>query len=160
MAQQRPILIFYHIPADGDEADAPNAFPIVKPGGGVTLKDVCTKFPLPGTYTFRFKTRFGDAAVWMDATQEDQRVPLMDGKVVAKVNRVAWGAAPAAQPAAQAMPQPAPERPPPVQTAVPDMGLFHDAPAAAPAAQGGYPQSSRPPPPQAGKQDDFDMLFG
>mmetsp|Transcript_56565 Transcript_56565/g.148796 ORF Transcript_56565/g.148796 Transcript_56565/m.148796 type:complete len:152 (-) Transcript_56565:4-459(-) len=146
----RPILIFYHIPSDGDEADSPNAFPIVKPGGAVQLKDVRAKFPLPGTYTFRFKMKFGEgSSVWMDVTEEDERVPLFDGKVVAKVTRVEWGAKKGAAPA-----QPAAAAPPPVQQrpqVVPDAISFGDGRAA--------PSRAPPPAPQGGK-DDFDMLFG
>ncbi|CAK9073455.1 unnamed protein product [Durusdinium trenchii] len=89
-AQARPILVFYHIPGDGDEAEMPNAFPVLKPEGQVMLQDVRSKFPLPGTYHFRFKMRWGPdplQVAWMDVTNEAAQVPFFDGKVVAKAVR-------------------------------------------------------------------------
>mmetsp|Transcript_102869 Transcript_102869/g.331888 ORF Transcript_102869/g.331888 Transcript_102869/m.331888 type:complete len:203 (+) Transcript_102869:89-697(+) len=90
----RPVLIYYYIPEDKDEADIPNAFPVLKPGGGVRLQDIRAKFPLPGTYHFRFKMRLGESAsaLWMDVTNEESQVPVCDGKIVAKVTRLSWGA--------------------------------------------------------------------
>merc|ERR1719258_820167 len=94
----KPILIYYHVPGDGDEADPPNAFPVLKAGGQVKLQDIRTKFPLPGSYHFRFKMKFGETScVWMDVTNEESQVPMYDGKVVAKVTRVSWDAAKAAR---------------------------------------------------------------
>eukprot|EP00440_Ansanella_granifera_P046856 gb/GFBE01050737.1/.p1 GENE.gb/GFBE01050737.1/~~gb/GFBE01050737.1/.p1 ORF type:complete len:165 (+),score=26.31 gb/GFBE01050737.1/:1-495(+) len=157
----KPILVFYHIPGDGDEAETPNAFPVLKPDGRVFLQDVRSKFPLPGSYHFRFKMRWGGEAsqvAWMDVTNEASQVPLFDGKVVAKVTRVSWEASGSgrvpAQPgganghqggAAAQVPKPPP-----------DVLSFDDGPAM-PAA-GGYPAASSPqraPRPN----DDFDMLF-
>mmetsp|Transcript_3635 Transcript_3635/g.9376 ORF Transcript_3635/g.9376 Transcript_3635/m.9376 type:complete len:221 (-) Transcript_3635:68-730(-) len=112
MAQQAK-LVFYHIPADGDEADTPNAYPVLKPGGAPTVREVRAKFPVPGIYHFRFKMKWGDStssAVWMDVPNEDSQVPTYDGKIVAKVTRVSWEASPqavaAAERAAAAPPSP------------------------------------------------------
>mmetsp|Transcript_76882 Transcript_76882/g.172544 ORF Transcript_76882/g.172544 Transcript_76882/m.172544 type:complete len:226 (+) Transcript_76882:2-679(+) len=98
-----PVLVYYHVPSDGDEADVPNAFPVVKQGGGLRLRDIRSKFPLPGTYHFRFKMKFGDSTVpvWMDVTNEDSQVPMVDGKIVAKVVRLSWDQS-ASQPKQQA----------------------------------------------------------
>ncbi|CAJ1409673.1 unnamed protein product [Effrenium voratum] len=141
-AQARPVLVFYHIPGDGDEAEMPNAFPVLLPEGKIMLKDVRSKFPLPGTYHFRFKMRWGPEPLqvaWMDVTNESAAVPYFDGKVVAKVVRVSWDAqaAPSANGTAKA----------PAAAKAADV-LSFDSPAVTPAA----------PPAQAPK-DDFDMLF-
>jgi len=173
MAQQaRPVLIHYHIPADGDEADVPNAFPLLKPGGGVQLRDIRAKFPLAGSYHFRFKTRWGNggAPLWMDVTNEQSEVPEHDGKIVAKVTRLSWrtaaapgdpapGARPAASPAASTpfatpahspLPGGSPRAPEPdLLDPSPQVSAPHHA-ASAPALVSGAQR----------KNDDFDMLFG
>ena len=55
-------LIYYHIPTDMDESAAPNAFPLAKNRAEIKLKDIRAKFPLPGTYHFRFKLKWGDGS--------------------------------------------------------------------------------------------------
>ncbi|CAE8602944.1 unnamed protein product, partial [Polarella glacialis] len=114
----QPVLIFYYIPADGDEAEAPNAFPILKADGRVLLQDVRSKFPLPGTYHFRFRMRYGiepSQVTWMDVTDPTSQVPSCDGKVLAKVSRVSWdsAASPLQAAAASAAPAAAAQRPQP-----------------------------------------------
>ena len=55
------------------EAEMPNAFPVLKPSGQINLQDVRSKFPLPGTYHFRFKMRWGSEPLqvaWMDVNNE------------------------------------------------------------------------------------------
>eukprot|EP00933_Yihiella_yeosuensis_P044532 TRINITY_DN39774_c7_g1_i1.p1 TRINITY_DN39774_c7_g1~~TRINITY_DN39774_c7_g1_i1.p1 ORF type:complete len:169 (+),score=36.79 TRINITY_DN39774_c7_g1_i1:64-570(+) len=166
----RPTLIFYHVPGDGDEEGMPNAFPILKSDGRIFLQDIRGKFPLPGTYHFRFKMKWGSEVsqvAWMDVTNEASQVPMIDGKVICKVTRVSWeaknakaAAAPAASPTNGVQAKPAQPPPPPA-----DMGLFDDHPApgrsTAPSAPtdmlGGPAPASAP-----GKKanDDFDMLFG
>eukprot|EP00929_Paragymnodinium_shiwhaense_P016423 TRINITY_DN124753_c0_g1_i1.p1 TRINITY_DN124753_c0_g1~~TRINITY_DN124753_c0_g1_i1.p1 ORF type:complete len:193 (+),score=48.07 TRINITY_DN124753_c0_g1_i1:94-672(+) len=125
----KPVLVLYHVPSDQDEADIPNAFPVLAKGHeGVKLQDVRAKFPLPGTYHFRFKMKWGESAgVWMDVTNEDSPVPMWNGQVIAKVTRISWdkvalpkpgSATAAAAPkngAARAPPQAA--APPPAQAA-------------------------------------------
>eukprot|EP00928_Gymnodinium_smaydae_P095457 TRINITY_DN8215_c0_g1_i1.p1 TRINITY_DN8215_c0_g1~~TRINITY_DN8215_c0_g1_i1.p1 ORF type:complete len:185 (-),score=46.33 TRINITY_DN8215_c0_g1_i1:188-742(-) len=89
-----PVLVFYHIPNDGDDPETPNAFPLIRPDGGIRLQHVRAKFPLPGSYHFRFKLKIGDnPPVWMDVTNEESQVPLFEGRIVAKVTRISWGAA-------------------------------------------------------------------
>mmetsp|Transcript_12401 Transcript_12401/g.25711 ORF Transcript_12401/g.25711 Transcript_12401/m.25711 type:complete len:185 (-) Transcript_12401:58-612(-) len=177
----RPVLVYYHIPEDKDEADIPNAFPVLKPGGDVRLQDIRAKFPLPGKYHFRFKMRLGDsaAALWMDVTNEDMQVPMFDGKIVAKVIRLSWGTgvgpAPPARsptPAAEAPAAPSPQarmqapaellgfdgQPPPPAAAAQPRAAW---PAQGDMLQTNVQQPPPPPPPQAqSKNSDFDMLFG
>mmetsp|Transcript_67352 Transcript_67352/g.125793 ORF Transcript_67352/g.125793 Transcript_67352/m.125793 type:complete len:162 (-) Transcript_67352:41-526(-) len=161
MQASKPVLIHYHIPGDGDEADIPNVFPVMKAGGPVVLQDIRSKFPLPGTYHFRFKMKFGDvAAMWMDVTNEESQVPLFDGKIVAKVVRLSWDPTPVAQNGRHdgsfAAPS-APSRPsPPAQdaSAASPLFAFDDAGSNAdPFASGAPPKAA----PQA--QDPLD-LFG
>mmetsp|Transcript_23253 Transcript_23253/g.43712 ORF Transcript_23253/g.43712 Transcript_23253/m.43712 type:complete len:160 (-) Transcript_23253:146-625(-) len=155
----KPILVFYHIPGDGDEAEMPNAFPVLKADGHVLLQDIRSKFPLPGTYHFRFKMRWGPEPVhvaWMDVTNEAAQVPMFDGRVVAKVTRVCWdskiddSAQNGLNKAQVAKPPPPPDVlsfDSPVVTAAP-------APPAPGAAGYGAGPSQAPKP-----NDDFDMLF-
>mmetsp|Transcript_13456 Transcript_13456/g.30509 ORF Transcript_13456/g.30509 Transcript_13456/m.30509 type:complete len:156 (-) Transcript_13456:40-507(-) len=155
MQASKPVLIHYHIPGDGDEADIPNVFPVMKAGGPVVLQDIRSKFPLPGTYHFRFKMKFGDvAAMWMDVTNEESQVPLFDGKIVAKVVRLSWDQAPVAQNGRHgAAPRPPP---PPAQDAASASPLlaFESAGTADPFASGAPPKAA----PQT--QDAFDDFFG
>mmetsp|Transcript_64152 Transcript_64152/g.128820 ORF Transcript_64152/g.128820 Transcript_64152/m.128820 type:complete len:187 (-) Transcript_64152:98-658(-) len=182
--QQRPVLIYYYIPEDKDEADIPNAFPVLKPGGEIRLRDIRAKFPLPGKYHFRFKMRLGDtsSALWMDVTNEDSQVPMFDGKIVAKVTRLSWGQAASSSlpaqspsaPAAEAAVAPSPQAR--MQASAELLGFDGHSPP--PSAVGGAAQpraawptqgdmlqtNAQPPPPPAppqaqAKNNDFDMLF-
>jgi len=82
--------IFYHIPSDLDDEQHPNVFYVNKPASGqpLTLKEVRSKFPLPGQYHFRFKTNFKNTFVWKDATKDSDKIPAHDGKFVAKIARL------------------------------------------------------------------------
>mmetsp|Transcript_65346 Transcript_65346/g.156223 ORF Transcript_65346/g.156223 Transcript_65346/m.156223 type:complete len:159 (+) Transcript_65346:107-583(+) len=158
MQGSKPVLIHYHIPGDGDDADTPNVFPVMKAGGPVVLHDIRSKFPLPGTYHFRFKMKWGDvAAMWMDVTNEESQVPLFDGKIVAKVVRLSWDVA-------QATPNGRPEGSVPVAPARPaqdpvgaapqsPLFAFDDGPGS---AADPFASSQKPAPPQ----DDFKDFFG
>jgi len=160
--QQQAKLVLYHIPGDGDDADTPNAYPILKPSGAPTVREVRAKFPLPGTYHFRFKMKWGESsssAVWMDVTNEDAQVPLWDGKIIAKVTRISWeGGSQASQPRQATAPiqqgvspQASPQRPAP-----------QGQPAAAAAPKPQQQQQQQPPPPAAAQQNmlSFDDHFG
>ncbi|CAK0892650.1 unnamed protein product, partial [Prorocentrum cordatum] len=46
------------VPGDGDKQDHPCAFEVPLRGQGVKLRDVRARFPLPGTYHFRFRMRW------------------------------------------------------------------------------------------------------
>mmetsp|Transcript_109749 Transcript_109749/g.291519 ORF Transcript_109749/g.291519 Transcript_109749/m.291519 type:complete len:174 (-) Transcript_109749:81-602(-) len=169
--QQRPVLIYYYIPEDKDEADIPNAFPVLKPGGQIQLRDIRAKFPLPGKYHFRFKMRLGDtvSALWMDVTNEDSQVPMFDGRIVAKVTRLSWGLA-----ASSSVPAQSPPAAPVAEAHAELLGFDGHTPSPVAAAAGGGAQpraawpaqgaNSQPPPPPAApqvqaKNNDFDMLF-
>mmetsp|Transcript_90700 Transcript_90700/g.171057 ORF Transcript_90700/g.171057 Transcript_90700/m.171057 type:complete len:181 (-) Transcript_90700:53-595(-) len=172
-AVPKPILIFYHIPADGDEAEPPNAFPVLKAGTAVKLQDIRAKFPLQGTYHFRFKMKFGEtSSVWMDVTNEDSQVPMYDGKIIAKVTRVSWNSeAENGAKAADGVPKPAVQNSKATQPPPPSDGLLFDddtpsrGPVSTPAVAAGAPRAAppaaaQPPPPAPGRHDEFDMLFG
>ncbi|CAK9114053.1 Hypothetical protein SCF082_LOCUS52851 [Durusdinium trenchii] len=77
-AQARPILVFYHIPGDGDEAEMPNAFPVLKPEGQVMLQDVRSKFPLPGTCARIRSDQADDSVTSVDLRLSLTPVPLGD----------------------------------------------------------------------------------
>uniref|UniRef100_A0A7S1FKA8 DIX domain-containing protein n=1 Tax=Noctiluca scintillans TaxID=2966 RepID=A0A7S1FKA8_NOCSC len=151
---QQPLFVYYWLPGDNDDADHPNAFTVMRTGSWVKLRDIKAKFPLPGTYHFRFKMKWDANAIWMDVTNEDSAVPLFDDKIFAKVLRLTWDdGREALAPAASAPPQ----QPPPVQrnsNVVPDDMLnFGDS------GHQGPEQKAAPAPVQAPKTDDFDMFF-
>merc|ERR1712232_102980 len=111
---------------------------------GPQLRDIRARFPLPGTYHFRFKMRYEQNAIWMDVTNEDSQVPMYEEKIFCKVLRLSWtDAAPgksAAQPAAPSQPAQQPQQqqrrasaPAPVHQE--DMLGFGDAPK----SNAGYP---------------------
>lgn len=84
-------LVYYYVPTDQDDVDAPNAFPIAKSRGEIRLKDIREKFPLPGTYHFRFKLKWNDgSAVWMDVTNDESSVPLFEDRIICKILRISW----------------------------------------------------------------------
>eukprot|EP00929_Paragymnodinium_shiwhaense_P096923 TRINITY_DN5866_c0_g1_i1.p1 TRINITY_DN5866_c0_g1~~TRINITY_DN5866_c0_g1_i1.p1 ORF type:complete len:174 (+),score=43.26 TRINITY_DN5866_c0_g1_i1:177-698(+) len=138
-----PVMVYYWLPGDNDESEHPNVFHMQSVDKAVKLRDIRSKFPLPGSYHFRFKMKWEQNAVWMDVTNEDSSVPLFDDKIFAKVLRVTWdgqangkasGApAPAAQPAPAAAA--APPAPQPTATAAaapapaPQADLLNHAPA-------------------------------
>jgi hypothetical protein len=83
-------IIRYFVPEDRDAEDKPNAFLIYKDQDKVRLSDIKEGFPLPGQYVFRFKTEYQKAKVWIDFDKEDEQIPLLDGKILMKVNRISW----------------------------------------------------------------------
>ncbi|KAJ0401274.1 hypothetical protein ATCC90586_003711 [Pythium insidiosum] len=96
------IWAFYYIQGEeGEDRSHPNAFKIPAPSGGgdVTLADVHRHFPLkdPGAFHFRFrintsvKTANGPTSTffWLDATAPSQKVPLVNGRVICKLLRLA-----------------------------------------------------------------------
>eukprot|EP00747_Dinoflagellata_sp_TGD_P189535 gnl/TRDRNA2_/TRDRNA2_49961_c0_seq1.p2 gnl/TRDRNA2_/TRDRNA2_49961_c0~~gnl/TRDRNA2_/TRDRNA2_49961_c0_seq1.p2 ORF type:complete len:188 (+),score=49.32 gnl/TRDRNA2_/TRDRNA2_49961_c0_seq1:185-748(+) len=180
----KPMFVYYYLPSDNDEEEHPNTFSVVQQGKGIKLRDIKARFPLPGSYHWRFKMKWESAFVWMDVTNEDSIVPVFGEKIIAKVLRLNWdgGAQPppgntvAASPTAGAQqPQAAPSPPPPPPSV--DMLDFGAAPQSQRTAAGqsqdlgigsldgafGTPATSPPATPQrpAGGRsgDDFDMLF-
>lgn len=174
MPSPKPSLIYYFIPGDSDDIDHPNAFPVMKSGNAVKLRDIRAKFPLPGTYHFRFKMKWGSDFVWMDVTNEESAVPVFEDKVFAKVLRVSWGDGLQSAPAVKAVPvgssvAASPTPPPPVASvasSVPSAPRHASPkPTPVPKAQnsdmldfggGSVPAAPSKSP---GKNDDFDMLF-
>eukprot|EP00933_Yihiella_yeosuensis_P045016 TRINITY_DN40327_c0_g1_i1.p1 TRINITY_DN40327_c0_g1~~TRINITY_DN40327_c0_g1_i1.p1 ORF type:complete len:185 (-),score=44.15 TRINITY_DN40327_c0_g1_i1:88-642(-) len=171
--------VYYWIPGDNDDPDHPNSFEVPIQGGGPKLRDIRARFPLPGTYHFRFKMKWESGYVWMDVTNEDSIVPTCEDKVFAKVLRVNWtGTAPQSQtpsggsaavsgsppPTAAAATAPKAAAPRPQQQAPATDLLFGDSigvpsssPSASPVSTGGL--SASPTSSPGRKTDDFDMLF-
>lgn len=58
MQKKEITLIFYHIPEDRDDPEAPNVFSIPIAKHDLRLKHIHQHFPLKGTYTFRFKAAY------------------------------------------------------------------------------------------------------
>jgi len=117
-------LIFYYVPEDGDDQDILNGFAVPK-SSDITLGDVRASFPLEGQYHFRFKHMYQKVAVWMDINNDSCKVPVFNGKIIAKATRISWDSLKKA--AAQ---QELPVAPPPTQ---PSMNIFahHEAEQAA-----------------------------
>ncbi|KAF8819325.1 hypothetical protein IE077_000098 [Cardiosporidium cionae] len=83
-------LVYYHIPGDHDDPGHPNVYAIMKPPETIKLRDVRGKFPLPGKYHFRFKLKSESGELWMDITNDDSFVPVVNTHVIAKVLRISW----------------------------------------------------------------------
>ena len=81
-------LVYYVIPEDDDDFEHPNVFAIHKGVKQLTIRDVVSAFPLPGTYHFRFKTNFMKTFVWEDGVDMDSVVPTYKGGVSLKVSRL------------------------------------------------------------------------
>ena len=85
------LLIFFHryfIPEDGDDPEHPNVFKLPK-DSPLTLGEIKRYFPVPGQYHFRFLRTIESNLVWMDVTDDSQRVPTQNNSIVAKVSRIA-----------------------------------------------------------------------
>eukprot|EP00581_Thalassiosira_minuscula_P006592 CAMPEP_0183703252 /NCGR_PEP_ID=MMETSP0737-20130205/1062_1 /TAXON_ID=385413 /ORGANISM="Thalassiosira miniscula, Strain CCMP1093" /LENGTH=313 /DNA_ID=CAMNT_0025929971 /DNA_START=91 /DNA_END=1032 /DNA_ORIENTATION=+ len=91
--------IRYFLPEDGDSENAPNVFLSPKPsrpGYPPLLGQIKGRFPLPGSYHFRFKTALvpgtdrdkNAVAVWMDCVEDSEPVPVWQNSIVAKVTRI------------------------------------------------------------------------
>ena len=79
------VVILYFVPEDGDEEQYPNYFECASD----KLGDIKKSFPIPGAYHFRFKTAFKNTFVWMDVTNDKDRVPkFQGGAIIAKVSRI------------------------------------------------------------------------
>lgn len=83
-------IIRYYVPEDKDVEEKPNGFLVYKEIDKIRLSDIYTNFPLPGEYIFRFKTDFQQKKVWIDFSNDDAPLPLSEGKIILKVNRISW----------------------------------------------------------------------
>jgi hypothetical protein len=82
-------LVYYYVPEDKDDPEMPNAFGVNIAIEDVKIPDIRRLFPLDGEYIFRFKSKIGSSNVWLDV-KEDAKIPLFNGKIVAKATRVSW----------------------------------------------------------------------
>lgn len=93
---------FYYIQGeDGEDRSHPNAFKVPLAGGGaasdVTLADIQRHFPLPNAakdFHFRFRLNAktsggGSTFFWLDVASPAQKVPLVNGRVICKLLRLA-----------------------------------------------------------------------
>lgn len=78
----------YFIPYDGDTEEHPNVFVVKKPMAKLTLGDIQSAFPLPGSYLFRAKQPYNKVHVWLDMSNLSAPVPSFNGVVVLKVSRL------------------------------------------------------------------------
>lgn len=90
------------------------------------MGDIKHAFPLPGTYLFRFKTRYNKSAVFMDVFRDGDRLPHFDQKVVMKVTRLSFGGAerPSSSDAVHASEDHSPTRTGPSDAHTPDFSLL------------------------------------
>lgn len=84
--------MFYHIQGErGESAAHPNACKLTTASPGkVTLADVLSSFPLTGSssFHFRFQVAVDKQIMFLDLSNPDDNVPLMNGSVIAKVLRL------------------------------------------------------------------------
>ena len=83
-------IIRYFVPEDRDLEEKPNAFIIYKDTDKVRLRDIKENFPLPGQYIYRFKTDYQKSKVWIHLEDEEGAIPLNEGKIIIKINRLSW----------------------------------------------------------------------
>lgn len=58
MQKKEITLVFYHVPEDRDDPEAPNVFSIPVSKQALKYKHINQYFPLKGQYTFRFKVAY------------------------------------------------------------------------------------------------------
>lgn len=82
------MIISYFIPEDGDTPNHPNVFNYDTNSNQITLGVLKRIFPLPGEYHFRCRKSIGSRTVWLDIVDDNDVLPLEDGRVFAKVSRI------------------------------------------------------------------------
>lgn len=120
-------MIYYYVPEDLDDQDILNGFAVPK-SSDVTLGDIRASFPLEGQYHFRFKHLYQKNPVWMDINNDSCKVPIFNGKIIAKATRISWESQKkaSAQPAATEPPAPTvqPSSPKQVPPPAQSMNIF------------------------------------
>lgn len=92
MGDSKGIFLFYHLQGERGESSAhPNAckvYPAV--AGKVTLAEVLAAFPLYGTasFHFRFQVAADKQIMFLDLTNPNDVVPMVNGSIIAKVLRL------------------------------------------------------------------------
>ena len=71
-------------------ADHMNYFKIHKHANEIRLNDIQKFFPLPGDYHFRFQYKYQGQLVWLDLSNDEGPLPLVDGLIFMKVSRKKW----------------------------------------------------------------------
>jgi len=89
MSKAKFCLVYYYVPEDKDDPELPNAFGVNLAIEEVKISDIRRLFPLEGEYIFRFKSKISSTNVWLDV-KEDAKIPLFNGRIVAKATRVSW----------------------------------------------------------------------
>lgn len=82
--------MFYYIPEDEETPKQLNCFLIHKHTDKVTLEDIRKYFPVPGQYFFRFQFVHQKNIVWLDVTNENCKLPRIDGVITIKATRLSW----------------------------------------------------------------------
>ncbi len=87
-----PLMCFYHVQGDKGDSDVhPNAFVVGNnPEAELYLDEFVKLFPLAGSSPFHFRFLVPSPAgkVYMDTTGPKDRVPVVNGTIIAKVLRL------------------------------------------------------------------------
>jgi hypothetical protein len=87
-----PLMCFYHVQGDKGDSDVhPNAFVVgSNPEAELLLEEFVKVFPLAGSSPFHFRFLVPSPAgkVYMDMTGPKDRVPVVNGTIIAKVLRL------------------------------------------------------------------------
>lgn len=75
----------YFVPEDGDDSNHPNVYQTDRVH---SLEDLKKSFPLNGQFHFRFLKELDKMMVWMDATDNDIPLPVFQGGLFVKANRI------------------------------------------------------------------------
>ena len=82
--------VYYFIPEDNELETSMNVFMIYKNYKDVKISDIKENFPVPGEYYFRFKFDYNGKKVWIDFNNPNGNLPKFEGKIIMKVQRIAW----------------------------------------------------------------------
>lgn len=83
----------YFVPEDGDDSNHPNVYQAEKIN---SLEDLKRSFPLSGQFHFRFLKDLDKMMVWMDVTENNSPLPVFQGGLFVKANRIQSESAPVA----------------------------------------------------------------
>ena len=90
MSRKEMALLYYYVVEDKDTEEQLNVFEMTIDKHELRLIDVYDKFPLTGTYIFRFKIMYQNEIAWLDLPDLQSKVPTYKDKIIMKVNRVSW----------------------------------------------------------------------
>ncbi|KRX01463.1 hypothetical protein PPERSA_01366 [Pseudocohnilembus persalinus] len=81
-------MVYYHVPADGDDQHTPNAFGVSKDIEQIRVNDLRKNFPLEGEYIFRFKFKNDGKVLWLDIPEQAKSIPRYNDCIYIKAVKI------------------------------------------------------------------------